>query len=198
MGDSSESAWDVAWRFTSKWEGGYANHPSDPGGSTNFGITQATFNAWRDSIGSPREDVRNITRDEAKQIAKVRYWDAMGLDDVAEVSPAVAVALFDWGFHSGTQNVLNRTSGMTSAEAINTARMDFLASLTNFNSFGRGWVRRVEDLRATLASTYPVHREDVEMIQVFDGGHLIATFHPVAVSLGTSESGRTKIMVRFR
>src|SRR5699024_8712226 len=107
--------------------------------------------------------------------------------------------LFDWGFHSGPSNVLNLAEGLTSAADVNSARMDFLASLKNFNSFGRGWVRRVEDLRHTLEATYPESAsEDVEMIQVFDGGDLMATFHPVAVTLGKSKSGRTKIMVRFR
>lgn len=198
MGNSSESVWDVAWRFTSKWEGGYSEHPNDPGGATMYGITQNAFDAWRDSIGSPRDHVKNVSREEAQQIAKQRYWDAMGLDEVSESNPQVAVALFDWGFHSGPTNVLNRTEGLTSAADVNSARMDFLASLKNFNSFGRGWVRRVEDLRNTLEATYPAASEDVEMIQVFDGGDLMATFHPVAVTMGKSESGRTKIMVRFR
>lgn len=198
MGSGSESAWGVAWRFTSKWEGGYVNHPSDPGGATNYGITQAAFNTYRDQVGGPRDDVKHISPDEAQRIGKKNYWDAMGLDEVAEANPALAVALFDWGFHSGPANVLNLASGLLTAEDVNVARMDFLASLKNFNSFGRGWVRRVEDLRQYLSATYPNEQEDVEMIQVFDGGNLIATFHPVAVTMGTSESGRTKIMVRFR
>lgn len=193
------SAFDRALEFTLKWEGGKVNHPSDPGGKTNLGVTQATFNAHRDAIGQPRDDVFNITREEAAQIAKVRYWDAMGLDDIAGRDESLAIALFDWGFHSGVQNVINRTSGMTSVTEVNDARMDFLASLTNFNSFGRGWVRRVEDLRKFLRSNEgSTTSPDVEMIQVFDGGHLIGTFHPVAVTIGTTQAGRTKIMVRFK
>lgn len=193
------TAFDRAFSFTLKWEGGRAEHPNDPGGRTNLGVTQATFNAWRDSQGQPREDVFNITRQEAAEIAKVRYWDAMGLDDIAARDESLAVALFDWGYHSGVQNVINRTAGMTTAEQVNTARMEFLTSLSNFNHFGRGWVRRVEDLREYLAPDEAIATSpDVEVIQVFDGEHLQAQFYPVAVTIGTTQAGRTKIMVRFK
>lgn len=193
------TAFDKAFSFTLKWEGGKVDSIHDPGGRTNLGVTQATFNAWRDSQGQPREDVFNITRQEAAEIAKVRYWDAMGLDDIAARDESLAVALFDWGYHSGVQNVLNRTAGMTTAEQVNTARMEFLTSLSNFNHFGRGWVRRVEDLREYLAPDEAIATSpDVEVIQVFDGEHLQAQFHPVAVTIGTTQAGRTKIMVRFK
>lgn len=193
------TAFDRAFSFTLKWEGGRVDNIHDPGGRTNLGVTQATFNAWRDSQGQPREDVFNITRQEAAEIAKVRYWDAMGLDDIAARDENLAVALFDWGYHSGVQNVINRTAGMTTAEQVNTARMEFLTSLSNFNHFGRGWVRRVEDLRKYLGHDEAIATSpDVEVIQVFDGEHLQAQFHPVAVTIGTTQTGRTKIMVRFK
>ena len=193
------TAFDKAYTFTLKWEGGRVENPHDPGGRTNLGVTQNTFNAWRDSQGMPREDVFNITKDEAAEIAKVRYWDAMGLDDIAARDENLAAALFDWGYHSGVQNVINRTEGMTTAEQVNTARMEFLTNLSNFNHFGKGWVRRVEDLREYLGPDDAIGTSpDVEVIQVFDGGHLLAQFHPVAVTIGTTQAGRTKIMVRFK
>lgn len=195
---------DKAFSFTLKWEGGRVENPNDPGGRTNLGVTQATFDSWRDSQGLPREDVFNITKDEAAQIAKIRYWDAMGLDEVAARDEALAIALFDWGYHSGTQNVINRVNaaGAQTAREVNDLRMEFLTSLSNFNHFGKGWVRRVEDLRKKLTDDIVVGDEvrslDVEMIQVFDGGDLLATFHPAAVSVGPTNSGRTKVMVRFK
>src|SRR5690554_607615 len=122
---------DTAWKFTSKWEGGYSNHPSDPGGSTMYGITQATYTAWLNSQGLPPGDVRDMPKETAQEIAKVRYWDAMGLDDIAERDPQLAIALFDWGFHSGVQNVINRTEGLTTANEVMDARMEFLTQLSN-------------------------------------------------------------------
>lgn len=196
---------DKAFSFTLKWEGGQVENPNDPGGRTNLGVTQATFDSWRDSQGLPREDVFNITKDEAAQIAKVQYWDIMGLDRVATRDEALAIALFDWGFHSGAQNVIDRVNaaGARTAREVNDLRMEFLTSLSNFNHFGRGWVRRVEDLRKLTDTNDAIAGDevqslDVEMIQVFDGGDLFATFHPAAVSVGPTNSGRTKIMVRFK
>lgn len=191
MGNSADgpvTPFKKAWTFTSKWEGGYSNHPNDPGGSTMYGITQNAYTKW---LGFYR-DVREITFEEAEAVAKQDYWDAMGLDDVPE---NLAIALFDWGFHSGTRNVLNRTTGMTTAHEVIEARMQFLTELEGFNSFGRGWVRRVEDLRKYLTSD--VTGLDVEVIQVFSGGDLLSQFYPAVVSMGTTNSGRTKLMVKF-
>lgn len=189
--DSNEplTTFDKAWEFTSKWEGGYSNHPNDPGGSTMYGITQRAYTNW---LGEYR-DVKEITKEEARAVAKQAYWDYMGLD---EVSPELAIAVFDWGFHSGPDNVLGRVQNMTTAQQVMDARMQFLTELKNFNSFGRGWVRRVEDLRKYLESD--VTGLDVEVIQVFNDGGQLAAYFPAAVSMGTTNSGRTKIMVRFK
>lgn len=55
-------------------EGGYADHPYDPGGATNFGITIATLRDWR---GRPvsKADVRALGRDEVAAIYRARYWN---------------------------------------------------------------------------------------------------------------------------
>lgn len=186
--DGAMSAFGRAWAFTSRWEGGFVDNPDDPGGRTNLGITQATYTSW---LGEPR-DVKDITPTEAEAIAKSEYWDAMGLDGF---SPDMAMALFDWGFHSGAVNVMRRTADMTSVKQVMDARMDFLVGLTNFNHFGRGWVRRVEALRRELSRD--ITNLDVEVVQVFNDEGLLASFYPRAVSVGTTNSGRAKVMVRF-
>ena len=68
-------------------EGGYVDHPSDPGGATNMGITHRTLAAWR---GKPvtKQDVRNLTRVEALEIYKAQYWRTSGADRM----PAARVA----------------------------------------------------------------------------------------------------------
>lgn len=153
-----------------------------------YGITQRAYTSW---LGEYR-DVREITFEEAKEVARQDYWEYMGLDEVPDT---LAVALFDWGFHSGPDNVLNLTKGFTTAQQVMDARMEFLTELKNFNSFGRGWVRRVEDLRKYLESD--VTGLDVEVIQVFNDEGLLSAFYPSVVSMGTTNSGRTKLMVKF-
>jgi len=56
-------------------EGGYVNHPADRGGETNFGIS---------SRANPDIDVANLTKEQAKQIYKQRYWDAINADSLPE------------------------------------------------------------------------------------------------------------------
>jgi lysozyme family protein len=56
--------------FVLEMEGGYCNHPDDPGGATNYGITQATYDAW---LGH-HKDVRDITSDEVSAIYHKNYW----------------------------------------------------------------------------------------------------------------------------
>ena len=57
-------------------EGGYSNHPSDPGGPTNFGITIHDYRKYV-KPGATAADVRAMRLSEAKAIYKAKYWDAM-------------------------------------------------------------------------------------------------------------------------
>jgi len=61
-------------RFVFRWEGGYVNHPADPGGATNMGVTQGVYNAYRKSKGLPIQSVKFITRGEAESVYEERYW----------------------------------------------------------------------------------------------------------------------------
>ena len=84
-------------------EGGYVNHPSDPGGETNFGITK------RDH---PGEDIRNMTRERAAQIYRADFWDALRLGEI--VNEAVATKLMDMAVNMGP-----RTMGRLLQRALN-------------------------------------------------------------------------------
>jgi lysozyme family protein len=78
-------------------EGGYVNHPSDPGKATNFGITQATLGSWMGRQAS-EHDVRNLTVDVAKAIYRARYirpFDAMNL------APEIKAQVVDIAVNSG-------------------------------------------------------------------------------------------------
>lgn len=57
-------------------EGGFSNHKNDRGGATMYGVTQATYDAWRGKKKKPRQAVRAITKDEAYDLYREEYWDA--------------------------------------------------------------------------------------------------------------------------
>lgn len=94
-------------------EGGYANNPTDRGGPTRWGITQAVARAY-----GYAGDMRELPRDTAIEIYRQRYWLEPGLARVWSRAPDLAAELFDTGVNMGTAtaatflqralNVLNR------------------------------------------------------------------------------------------
>lgn len=151
-----------------KHEGGWVNHPKDPGGATNKGIIQRTYDSWRDRQGQPRQSVRNITDAEVAAIYRRDYWDAIKGDDL----PAgVDYCVFDFAVNSGIDRAaryLQRAVGASEDGSIGPAtvakvksadsakvidvicdqRMAFLRGLKTFATFGKGWTARVDDVRA--------------------------------------------------
>lgn len=152
-----------------KHEGGYVNHPKDPGGATNKGVIQSTYDSWRDRQGQPRQSVRSIADAEVAAIYRRDYWDAVKGDDL----PAgVDYAVFDFAVNSGINRAsrylqevarvaadgsigpatLAAVKALPASTIINglcDARMAFLRRLSTFPTFGKGWTRRVDEVRAT-------------------------------------------------
>ncbi|WP_281301146.1 MULTISPECIES: N-acetylmuramidase [unclassified Iodidimonas] len=100
-------------------EGGFVDDPDDPGGPTNLGITLKTLSDWRQASVDV-DDLRAMSRDEAKQIYAARYIKDPGLD---RLPPAVQPILIDAAVHMGPteairllQRVLNAVSGPAIAE----------------------------------------------------------------------------------
>jgi lysozyme family protein len=60
-----------------KWEGGYVDHPQDPGGATNHGITHKVLAKWRGVASVTKQEVRDLTKAEARDIFKSRYYDVI-------------------------------------------------------------------------------------------------------------------------
>lgn len=164
---ASES-YDLVLDRLLKDEGGYTDHPSDPGGPTNFGITLADARRyWKGNATG--EDVRAMPQSVARKIYRERYWNALRCD---ELPAGVDYAVFDYGVNSGigrAGKVLRRLLGMpdsTSAVtndvvaaaakrsasdlvvAICAERLAFLKALKTFAVFGRGWRARVAGVRA--------------------------------------------------
>jgi lysozyme family protein len=149
-------------------EGGYVNHPKDPGGATNKGVTQGTFNAYLTRHGQPSRSVRTITDAEVKAIYKAGYWDAVRGDDMP---PGVGYVLFDFAVNSGPSRAIKTMQvalGVTPDGAIGNAtmaaldetedhdalitdicarRIAFMRRLSTWSTFGKGWSRRVANVQ---------------------------------------------------
>lgn len=67
-------------KFVLRWEGGFVNHPDDPGGRTNKGITQKVYDQWRARQGAPVQDVKLIGDAEVEAIYEAGYWLAARCD----------------------------------------------------------------------------------------------------------------------
>lgn len=152
---------DAAFQHVLKAEGGYIHHPSDPGGATNMGITEAV--ARRVGYKGPMQD---LPVDLAKRIYLEEYWKPVRAE---ELPPAVRYAVFDAAVNSGVkQSVLwlqralgvadDGVFGPKTLEAVNAAnpdalrariiaqRLRFLTNLNTFGAFGRGWTRRCAEI----------------------------------------------------
>lgn len=149
-------------------EGGFVNHPADPGGATNRGVTQAVYDGWRGARGLSKQSVRHITNAEIEAIYRRDYWDKIRGDDLPG---GVDYAVFDFAVNSGVARAIKylqtavgvgadgiigpKTLAMVQhherarlIESICTARLNFLKGLGTFKTFGRGWTRRVEEVQA--------------------------------------------------
>lgn len=70
----ASAAFSSALPFILRWEGGFVDHPNDPGGRTNKGVTQAVYNAWRAAQGRAQRDVKDIEDEEVGTIYEGNYW----------------------------------------------------------------------------------------------------------------------------
>jgi lysozyme family protein len=159
-------------------EGGYSNHPDDPGGATNWGITIADARTyWK--ANATATDVKRMPVEVAYDIYRKRYADVLRYDDL----PAgVDYAVLDYGINSGVSRsakVLQRILkvepvdgkiGLVTLTAASKAdaeklirsiykeRLAFLKRLKTWPTFGVGWARRCKGglaLALDLAKRYP-------------------------------------------
>ena len=169
-------------------EGGYVDHPKDPGGATNLGITQATLARWRRKRVT-KSDVKKLTQSEAAAIYRANYWDAVKGDDLPG---GVDYCVFDYAVNSGPSRAakgLQRAVGVRADGAIGpltmkavqdkepsdiivemcNKRLAWLKRLKTWKHFGRGWGRRVAGVRklALEMATNPVPLPpDIEPIEI--------------------------------
>lgn len=160
-----------AIKLTFGSEGGYVDHPLDPGGPTKFGITLATLANYRHTEVTAA-DVKALGLSEAAAILDMQYWRKIWGDDLPR---GVDYAMFDYAVNSGpaqavkaAQKILGMDrDGIMGAFTLNAlrtmdpelfiasymaARLDFLKGLSTWSTFGHGWSARVEHVRrASLA-----------------------------------------------
>ena len=152
---------DAAFDLLLKHEGGYSDHAADPGGKTRFGVTEAVAR----EVGY-KGDMRELPLDLAKRIYKDRYWDAIKAE---QLPPALRYPLFDAAVNSGPGQAvkwLQRALGvkddgvigpqtLAAANAANpdalrmrmlSQRLKFMAGLSNWPAFSRGWALRIASL----------------------------------------------------
>ena len=152
---------------TLRHEGGWSDHPKDPGGATMKGVTLDTYRRWRP--GATKAQLRAITDAEVAAIYRKGYWDAVNADDLPAGLDLVA---FDGAINSGPsrgakwlqagvgvkQDGKVGPATIAAARAYDTrtavnracdARLAFLRTLGTWPTFGKGWSRRVASVRST-------------------------------------------------
>jgi len=165
------SSFERAMEFVLLWEGGYVNHPNDPGGETKFGIAKRSH---------PDVDIKNLTKWEAKAIYKADYWDKIKGDQLPD---AIAIAVMDYAVNSGVDrasralqlavkaeidgaigpNTISQVRAATAnrgkksvAEDIVMQRVEFLTRLVQRKpemiAFLTGWMKRTHSLMAEVMS----------------------------------------------
>jgi lysozyme family protein len=157
---------DTALEAILHHEGGYVDHPKDPGGRTNLGCTQRVWEEW---VGHPVDEktMRELTPELVGPLYKAKYWDKIKGDDL----PAgVDYVVFDAAINSGPGRAakwLQQTVGAVPDGAIGNGtlakveamdaddivskyqetRLGFLKSLPTWDTFGKGWGRRVTEVK---------------------------------------------------
>lgn len=154
---------DLSLEYVLAIEGGYVNHPKDPGGHTNKGVTLRTYSAW---VGYPAsvEQLKRISHADVRAIYRTNYWDLARCD---HLPTGVDYCVFDTAINSGVSRavkLLQRVLGVKEDGIIGTitidalndyrdtealivayceARMAFLKKLKHWSTFKRGWTRRI-------------------------------------------------------
>lgn len=149
-------------------EGGYVNHPSDPGGMTNLGVTKRVWEEW---VGHEVDEktMRNLTPELVGPMYKVKYWDKIKGDDLPT---GVDYVVFDAAVNSGPGRAAKWLQACVGVEpdggigpktlaAVNAfdtnqliedyakRRLSFLMDLQTWDTFGKGWSRRVAEVQKT-------------------------------------------------
>jgi lysozyme family protein len=165
------SNWQKAFEQMLASEGGYVNHPSDPGGMTNLGVTKRVWEEW---VGreSNEKEMRSLTPEMVEPLYKRKFWDACKCD---ELPTGVDYLVFDFAVNAGpgrSAKILQTAVGVPADGGIgpitlsavkaqdpteliqkfSDAKEDFYRSLNTFETFGKGWLNRVAAVKIKASS----------------------------------------------
>jgi lysozyme family protein len=160
--------WQSAFTAVLHHEGGYVNNPKDPGGMTNLGCTK---NTWEEYCGHPVDEkvMRALTPADVAPLYKRRFWDKIKGD---ELPAGVDYVVFDCAINSGpgratkflqacvgvevdgdigpkTLAAVKAFNAKQLIEDYSKRRLSFLIDLPHWDTFGKGWSRRVGEVEAT-------------------------------------------------
>ena len=159
--------WEDALAHVLIHEGGYVNHPSDPGGMTNLGVTKRVWEEWTGKRVS-EADMRALTPETVAPMYKKKYWDVIRGDDLPT---GVDLCVFDAAVNAGVgraSKFLQQAAGVTAdgqigpktisavtakpadeiIEAFCALREAHYRGLNTFDTFGKGWMRRLASIKA--------------------------------------------------
>lgn len=170
-------------------EGGYVNHPRDPGGATMKGVTQAVYDDYRRGLGLKIQTVRYISASELQAIYRQRYWDLIKGDQLPD---GVNYVVFDGAINSGVKRsglwlqkalapvytgeidgligprtikaIADFNNDAALIDRICDERMAFLRALRTWPTFGKGWSRRVAEVRA-LGKSWALKTPPISFIE---------------------------------
>ena len=157
---------------TLQYEGGWSDHPKDPGGATMKGITLAVYRRYRP--GASKAELKAISEIEVQAIYRDGYWNPIKGDDLPI---GVDLATFDFGVNSGVSRAskyLQRAVGVgadgkignvtiAAARSANGkeviqrlcgSRLSFVQGLGTFGTFGKGWSRRIANVEAKAVAMF--------------------------------------------
>jgi lysozyme family protein len=159
-------SFDIALKETLSHEGGWAKHPSDPGGSTMKGVTKATYEGWLGKAVNDRE-LEHIPDEHLVAIYRDLFWNRIRGD---ELPPPVAMMVFDFAVNSGPARAIRHLQSVVGAspdgqlgpqtmaaidnyiarygiegliKSYSFSRLRYLRDLKTWRIFGRGWEKRV-------------------------------------------------------
>ena len=144
-----------------KSEGGWVNHPSDPGGETNLGVTKRV---WEEYVGHPVESLKKLTKEDVAPLYELKYWRPCygevlprGLDFVVfsmgvNAGPGRSVKLLqqsigcvpDGVIGPTTRGLISSSNPATLIAKFSESRREYYRALKTFPIFGRGWLSRVD------------------------------------------------------
>lgn len=146
---------DKTFGFIISKEGGYVNHPKDSGKATKYGVTDATYREFRESMGMPTQSVLHIEMEEVAKIFKYNYWIPAGCDKLDDGKYACVLA--DLCYNSGVSRSKKYHSiAKGNIETLFKLREEFYNKIVKNNPsqkvFLKGWMNRIADLRKYIAA----------------------------------------------